>query len=99
MSDITYTFTIKSINISEGTFVIEYTPDDSLLMPVSYNTFLYEKNYQTIRDENNNLIYNSQDEVPFSVHLDHTVKSAAPIDLWRRHKLLLDNVAVLQSLM
>jgi len=89
--NLNYTYTVKSINIEQGTMVIDYVPEDLELSPMSLNAMLYEKNYFDIRDENNQLIYQNQNDVPFSVHIDHTIKSCAPINVWRKQKFLLDN--------
>ena len=90
--DLTYTYTIKSVNIQEGSFIVEYTPNDPELYPLAINSFLYEQPYYDLKDENGNLVYQNQDEVPFNVHLEYSISQAAPIGSWRRTKMVLNNL-------
>jgi hypothetical protein len=92
-----YTYEINSISIENGTFVIRYIPEDTNLTPVSLNQKLFERNYLEILDANNQPIYSSQNDVPFSYHLDHTVKITAPLSQWRNQYLMTENIEQLTS--
>ena len=42
-------------------------------------------------------IYSSQDEVPFSVHLEYTIDAHKPITTWRNQYLMLENIEHLEN--
>lgn len=86
-----YTYTIKNINIEQGTLEINYTPEDAVLSPITLNSFLHMVSYLDIRNEVDELIYSSQDEVPFNVHLENTVKVTAPLLQWKKQYTLIEN--------
>jgi len=96
----TYTYRIKSISIETGTFSVEYMPDDTDLMPVFLNLSIIEKDYTSILDSNTNEpLFQNQQSVPFSYHLDHTIAYYAPIGLWKNQKYMIDNIELLQNKM
>jgi hypothetical protein len=90
--DLSFTHKVKSINIEEGTFVVEYIPNDPELIPISYNSYVYEKPFYEILDQNGNQVYQNQDDVPFEVNLAYSIERAAPLLRWKRQRLMLDNL-------
>jgi hypothetical protein len=98
MTTHTFTKTIDSVDIPSGNVEITYTPTDTSLSAVSYNvSFQKVPDFRTLRDENNNLLYATEADVPFSEHLNYTVNSAAPHSFWTRQKYMIDNAASLQA--
>jgi hypothetical protein len=96
----TFTYKIKTISIEQGHFLVEYIPDDESLSPISLNVSIVEKDYMTIMDETTkDLAFNSQQAVPFSYHLEHTINYYSPQNIWKNQKYLLDNIELLQSKM
>lgn len=93
-----YTYKIKNIDITNATILVNFIPDDARLTPVVVNTYIYEKPYTDIKNENGDLVYADQDAVPFSVHLENTLEVSAPQDLWRRQKKLIDNFSLVNAL-
>ena len=87
-----FSYTIDTINIEEGTFVVHYIPESEYLTPVSLNTYLIERDFTSFRDENNNLLYTSQSEVPFSEHIKNTVDLVTPIAKWRKQFMFQNNL-------
>ena len=86
-----YTYTIKNISIEQGTLEITFTPEDNVLSPVTLNAMLQMVSYLDIRNGNNELVYPSQDDVPFNVHLENTVKTTAPTLQWKKQYTLIEN--------
>jgi len=96
----TFTYKIKSINIEQGHFLVEYTPDDLDLAPVSLNVNIVERDYTTIIDDvTRDPVYNDQQSVPFSYHLEHTINIYSPQNIWKNQKYFLNNMTLLQSKM
>lgn len=93
-----FTYIIDSVDIQAGTILINYIPNDSNLSPVFLNCLLLTKDYKTILDDNQNLVYNSEDEVPLIEHVKHTVDVNNPIDVWSKQSKLLNNAVMLQNL-
>ena len=89
--NLNYSYQVVSIDIAGCHMVVKYLPEDEDLSPISYNNRIIERSFQDIRDENNQLLFQSQEEVPFSYHLEYSCKYAAPLDLWRKQKLLIEN--------
>ena len=86
-----YKYTIQQVNIEQGTILVNFVPEDANLSPVSLNSYLIPVSYMDIRDANNELVYATQDEVPFQVHLDNTVNNIAPLKQWKTQYILLEN--------
>ena len=98
MTTFTFTRTIDSVDIPNGTVEITYTPTDTSLSEVSYNVnFQKVPDFRTLRDADNNLLYATEADVPFSEHLNYTVDSAAPHSFWTRQKYMINNAASLQA--
>lgn len=87
-----YTYKVNQINMENATFEVEYMPEDSNLSPVRYNLSLIPKYYKEIVDANNNLIYASQDEVPFSIHMENTIDGCKPFNVWRNQYMMIKNI-------
>lgn len=90
-----FTYKITTVDILHGTLEIQFTPDSDELSPVMLNQPLLSKSFYDIKDEDGNLIYSSQDEVPIEEHLEYSVIMCAPFTQWRRQQLMLDNYNVL----
>lgn len=91
INNFNYTYKITQVSIEVGTVEILYTPDSADLIPIRLNCNFKPKSYLDIRDEDNKLIYTSQDQVPFNLHIENTAKSCAPIREWYHQSLLLNN--------
>lgn len=90
-----FTYIVRNVNIEQGTFEILFTPESEYLSPVALNAGLLPVSYLDIRDENNQLIYSSQDEVPFKEHLENTVKHTTPLYQWKKQYMLQNNIETL----
>lgn len=90
-----FKYTIKNVNIEQGTFEVLFTPESFDLTPITLNTYLLPLSYLDIRDENNELIHSSQDEVPFSVHVENTVHAIKPIQQWKKQYMMQQNLSEL----
>ena len=90
MSQITYTYKVVSWDIESATMTVRYNPDDDTLAPIRTNINLVIADYRTLLDENGELKYASQDDVPFSEHLEHTLKYWAPVEQWKRQKMMIN---------
>ena len=77
---------------SKGIIEVEYTPEDENLTQLRASISFIPRHYEEIVDANNNLIYSTQEEVPFSVHLENSVYLARPFVFWRNQYLLIKNI-------
>jgi len=87
-----YTAKVSSVNIEQGTVAISFMPENMNLTPVTLNTYMLPLSYYDIRDANNCLIYQTQDDVPFSVHIENTVRCTAPLQQWKKQHMLQTNI-------
>lgn len=88
-----FNYTISNIDIEQGTFNIQYIPEDSAnLTSITLNQSLYFKNYTDILDSEGKLIYSSQEDVPFAKHIEYTVDITKPILSWKRQYSLQQNI-------
>ena len=87
-----YTYNVLNVNIEQGTFEVRFTPESENLSPVVLNTYLLPVSYMDIRTANNELVYATQDDVPFDVHLENTIKSIAPLGQWKKQYILQENI-------
>lgn len=83
--DLTYSHKIVSVDIEQGTLVVEYTPNDTDLIPIIYNIGFLEKPHNLTQ-------YADQDSVPFLESMSYSIEAHAPVGLWRRQKLLITNI-------
>ena len=90
-----YNYVIKNVNIEQGTFEVAFTPESLELTPITLNTYLLPVSYLDIRDENNDLIYASQDAVPFSIHIENTIRNIQPIAQWKKQYMMQQNISEL----
>ena len=84
-----FSYAVTQINLENGTFEVEYLPEDINLSPVRLNLYLLPKYYKEIVDANNELVYASQEEVPFEVHFENTIDRHKPLGQWRNQYLMM----------
>lgn len=92
-----YTYEVYAVDIETGTFQVEYVPESTDIAPLRINIGINFRDFQTILDADGNTIYNSQEEVPFSEHLLHSVKTMAPMRVWKTQFTMLNNLDQLQN--
>ena len=95
----TYTYKLHSYDIENTTFLITYLPDDETLAPLKTSILLMIADYRNILNESGVPKYASQDQVPFSEHLTFTIKHWAPIEMWKRQKMMIDGYQDILALM
>lgn len=91
IDEIEFNYNIESIDIESATMVVQYTPVDPNLMPMKLNVMFVEHRAARPDPETGGHIFFNVAET-FEEHKEHSIKAAAPIALWRRQKLLLDNL-------
>lgn len=87
-----FTYKISQINIESGTFEVTYIPEDINLSQVTYNVLFRPIDYNFIVDSKSESIYKSQDEVPFDLHIENSLKPYIPIQLWKNQYFILNNI-------
>jgi hypothetical protein len=70
--------------------IVEYTPTDPLLMPVSLNVLFVEHREWSLDPQTGQQIEVGTDKT-FEQHRTYSIKQGAPVHVWRRQKLLLQN--------
>lgn len=96
-SEITYTYEIASIDILQGTMAVNYIPDSIELSPLKFNMRVVELPHTHFKDDNGEVIYASQSDVPFDVIIDRIVKDHAPIETWKCQNFMLTNLDALTA--
>ena len=92
-----FSYNVTQINLENGTFEVEYVPEDINLSPVRLNMYLLPKYYKEIVDANNDPIFASQEEVPFEMHVEHTIDRHKPMAQWRNQYLMLNNIDKIEN--
>jgi len=92
-----YSYNVTQINVENGTFEVEYLPESLDLTPIKMNLYLMPKYFREIVDANNELVYASQEEVPFELHLENTIDSYKPMNQWRNQYMMVKNIDKLQD--
>ena len=92
-----FSYNVTQINLENGTFEVEYVPEDINLSPVRLNMYLIPKYYKEIVDANNDPIFASQEEVPFEMHVEHTIDRHKPMAQWRNQYLMLNNIDKIEN--
>lgn len=92
-----FSYKIANINIEMGTFEITYIPESEFLSPITLNQYLLLRPYTELVDDTGALLYQSQDDVPFSVHLENTIQVTKPLMQWHRQYLMLNNIEELSN--
>ena len=87
LDGIEFTYKIISIDIESAHMVIEYTPADSVLMPMTLNVPFY---LHTGIHPVTGLPDGTEAPVTLEDHKEFTAKAGAPVGLWKRQKVLLD---------
>lgn len=83
---IEFNYKVLSIDIESAHMVIEYTPVDPELMPMTLNVLFdsYNNIYQSV-----GLPGDPPPPVTLEEHKDHTALAGAPTGLWKKQKILL----------
>ena len=92
-----FSYNVTQINLENGTFEVEYVPEDINLSPVRLNMYLIPKYYKEIVDANNDPIFASQEEVPFEMHVEHTIDRHKPMAQWRNQYMMLNNIDKIEN--
>jgi len=92
-----FSYAVTQINLENGTFEVEYLPEDINLSPVRLNLYLLPKYYKEIVDANNELVYASQEEVPFEIHFENTIDRHKPLGQWRNQYLMMENIDKIEN--
>lgn len=93
VDDLEFEFKIISMDIEQGTLLIEYDPVDANLMPITLNCLYNVRPLFTYPEGT----YLTHDEVPFEDSLEFTVRQAAPVTNWKRHQALINNFDKIQE--
>jgi hypothetical protein len=92
-----FDYEVSQPDIENGTVVVRWVPENANLTPLSYNCNLIIRDYTDITNANNEPIYADNSSVPFSAHLNYTVRVNAPHDIWERQEMMLNNNAAVTS--
>lgn len=92
-----FTYKVTQLNLENGTFEVEYVPESLDLTPVRLNLYLMPKYYKEIVDANNELIYASQEEVPFELHMENTIDNCKPLGQWRNQYMMMSNIDKIEN--
>jgi hypothetical protein len=88
---IEFEYQVVTIDIESAHMIVDYTPADDMLMPMTLNVPFVE-----FREFANDLTTGEQVEInankTFEQHKEYSVKIAAPVSVWRRQRLLIENM-------
>ena len=89
---IEFNYTVKAVDIETAHMIVEYTPVDQDLIPTTLNVPFVELRQWTLNPQTNEQVP-LDTNIPFEEHKKYSIKVAAPASLWRRQKLLINNIA------
>jgi hypothetical protein len=88
---IEFTAEVKSFDIEIAHMVVDYTPTNPELMPMTLNVPFIEDRAWGVDPQTGQP---AQDLVPktFEDHKQYSIEQGAPVQIWRRQKLLIENI-------
>lgn len=94
-----FTYKIESIDIERCTVAVTYTPEDPDLLPYGLNIGIGMLSIGHFRHASNNeLIYQSDDDIPFQERIKKSITLAAPVEMWQVQKGMIQEITFLNSL-
>lgn len=88
---IEFTYEVKATDIETAHMVVEYTPVDASLMPMILNVPFVEYREWTIDQQSGQQVEVNTNKT-FEEHKEYSIKCGAPVAVWRRQKLLIENL-------
>lgn len=97
MKKFSYTYKIKSLDVETCSGMVQYIPDDINLSPIEFIMSFRLIDYKMFLDDNGELIYNSQEEVPYQTNVEKHISTNAPHEMWASQEAMMANMEFLRS--
>lgn len=94
-----FTYKIESIDIERCSVVVTYTPEDVDLLPYTLNVGIGMLSIgHFVHEANNELIYQSDADIPFQERIKKSITIVAPVEMWKVQKGMVQEITFLNSL-